>query len=413
MGWHIYEKLLEKVANYSPFVGKIWILFIFMFRLIIVTSVGDTIYDDEQSEFECNTNDPGCRQFCFTKFTPVSQIRFFAMQLLFVGTPSMIFIVYTLHRITMHQPQNGGSEQVQQPSSNDNNDVSYRRRRRGARRRRRRRKIRYLRDHLMIDPDQLPRYKDVIVHPETKDQLVTKHVHLSNGKLKASKEGLLTTDSSSDTLSSSDEENFEKPGASNASNKAETESNEKSKKVKTRTVYNPEGSDEIFETSSIQRAYFTQAFLRMAIEAGFLYLQYILYGIEVNWLYDCTGEPCTKEIACYVSRPKEKTYLLLFMYAMAGLSLLLNLIEIVLIIYEQTRKKLKNKKDDQNKHHMTAMPLTQIVTTNSRQHPGMYQRAINLNTFPNLGPYPLPRDNSVGGGSTRDVIQSDTGGYYY
>jgi len=265
----------------------------------------------------------------------------------------------------------------------------------------------------MIDPDQLPRYKDVIVHPETKDQLVTKHVHLSNGKLKASKEGLLTTDSSSDTLSSSDEENFEKPGASNASNKAETESNEKSKKVKTRTVYNPEGSDEIFETSSIQRAYFTQAFLRMAIEAGFLYLQYILYGIEVNWLYDCTGEPCTKEIACYVSRPKEKTYLLLFMYAMAGLSLLLNLIEIVLIIYEQTRKKLKNKKDDQNKHHMTAMPLTQIVTTNSRQHPGMYQRAINLNTFPNLGPYPLPRDNSVGGGSTRDVIQSDTGGYYY
>lgn len=417
MGWHIFEKLLEKVANYSPFVGKIWILFIFIFRLIIVTSVGDTIYEDEQAEFECNTNDPGCRQFCFTKFTPISQIRFFAMQLLLIGTPSMCFIVYTLHKITMLPPQQQDQVTPQQDGSAGGGEGAYRKKKVGSRRRRRRRrnKIRYLRDHLMINPNQLPRYKDVVVHPETQDELITKRVHLSNGKLKASKELLdTTTDTSDSTLSSSDEENFENPSASN---KLPVEDNgERKKKVKTKTVHHPDGSDEIFQTKAISRAYFIQAILRFCIEGGFIYVQYTMYGFEVNWFYDCTGEPCTKEIRCYVSRPKEKTYLLLFMYAMAAFSMLLNVLEIGLIIYEYIRKKNSHSKsEDHVPNTMAAMPLTQIITTN-RQNPGAYahnqQRALNLNTFPNLGPFPLPRDNSVGG-STRDVVASDTGGYYY
>ena len=43
MGWHIYEKLLEKVANYSPFAGKVWIVFIFIFRLVTLVSLTHTL----------------------------------------------------------------------------------------------------------------------------------------------------------------------------------------------------------------------------------------------------------------------------------------------------------------------------------------------------------------------------------
>lgn len=426
MGWHIYEKLLEKVANYSPFVGKIWIVFLFIFRLIVVTSVGDTIYDDEQSEFVCNTNDPGCQQFCFTKFAPVSQIRFFAMQLLFVGTPSMIFIVYTLHKITLLPSQDSGDqkpdENQEQSGALGLGDAGYRsrgRRGKGGRRRRRRKRLKYLREHLEVDPEtKLPKYNDVILHPETKDELITRHVHLAKGKLRLSKDDVIASSDDSDTTSDDDSSS---PTSSDIDKLAiklksatgpsapSSEPPSRQKKVKTQTVYHPDGNDEIYKTRSISRAYFIQAILRLAIEAGFIYLQYIMYGIEVNWFFDCTGEPCTKEIRCYVSRPKEKTYLLLFMYVMEGLSVLFCLCEIVVIVYSHLTKRKK-------RNAMTSMPLQQVVSqqhADSRSGGQVYRRAVhNLNTFPDLGPYPLIRDNNVGGGSTHDVIQSNHNGYY-
>lgn len=32
MAWHVFEKLLEGVANYSTLIGKLWITFFFIFR---------------------------------------------------------------------------------------------------------------------------------------------------------------------------------------------------------------------------------------------------------------------------------------------------------------------------------------------------------------------------------------------
>jgi len=419
MGWHIYEKLLEKVANYSPFVGKIWIVFIFIFRLIVVTSIGDTIYEDEQEEFECNTHDPGCRPFCFTQFSPVSQIRFWAMQLLFIGTPSMIFIVYTLHKITLLPPQASGDaaattggDQKALGGDDGGNEGDYRRKggRRG--RRRRRRKRRFLRERY-IDPDSLPNYKDVL-HPETNSHLITQEVQVVDGKLKTSKEGLMTssTDDDSTTTNSSDEDNFKLKKVEKQDNEAD-EKAKKKKKVKTKTVYHQDGSEEIFETPSIARAYFLQAVARMLIEGGFLYLQWIMYGWEVLWYFDCTGEPCTKEIRCYVSRPKEKTYLLQFMYVMEGLSLLLCVVEIAIMIIDWIRRRSRKQRSPNEPLNMNSvLPLTHVITDN-RNTNGMYRRAVQLNTFPNLGPYPLRRDNSVGGSTRNGAIQSDHGGYFY
>jgi len=48
---------------------------IFFCRLIIVISIGDSIYGDEQSNFICNTLQPGCSNVCYNQFAPISQIR--------------------------------------------------------------------------------------------------------------------------------------------------------------------------------------------------------------------------------------------------------------------------------------------------------------------------------------------------
>ena len=44
-----------KVNQHSTLIGKFWITFMIVFRIVVVSSVGDRVYSDEQSEFKCNT----------------------------------------------------------------------------------------------------------------------------------------------------------------------------------------------------------------------------------------------------------------------------------------------------------------------------------------------------------------------
>ena len=49
--------------------------------------------------------------------------------------------------------------------------------------------------------------------------------------------------------------------------------NRKNSKVKTKTVHNQNGSEEVVKTPAIARAYIIHAILRLLVEAGFIYLQ--------------------------------------------------------------------------------------------------------------------------------------------
>ncbi|XP_044513098.1 gap junction gamma-1 protein-like [Gracilinanus agilis] len=76
-------------------------------------------------------------------------------------------------------------------------------------------------------------------------------------------------------------------------------------------------------------AYVGQLLVRTALEVAFLGGQYLLYGLKVPFNYDCTQSPCPHTVVCFISRPTEKTIFLLIMYAVSGLCLLLNLIELL------------------------------------------------------------------------------------
>ncbi|RLV61813.1 hypothetical protein DV515_00020011, partial [Chloebia gouldiae] len=66
-----------------------------IFRILIVAIVGETVYEDEQTMFMCNTLQPGCNQACYDKAFPISHIRYWVFQIILVCTPSLCFITYS------------------------------------------------------------------------------------------------------------------------------------------------------------------------------------------------------------------------------------------------------------------------------------------------------------------------------
>ncbi|XP_061098958.1 gap junction delta-2 protein-like [Conger conger] len=78
----------------------------------------------------------------------------------------------------------------------------------------------------------------------------------------------------------------------------------------------------------ISRFYIIQVVFRNALEIGFLVGQYFLYGFNVPAVYECDRYPCIKDVECYVSRPTEKKVFLVFMFAVSGICVVLNLAEL-------------------------------------------------------------------------------------
>ncbi|KAK3531101.1 hypothetical protein QTP70_010349 [Hemibagrus guttatus] len=109
--WSILGRFLVEVQNHSTVIGKIWLTVLLIFRILLVTLVGDAVYSDEQSKFICNTLQPGCNNVCYDTFAPVSHLRFWVFQIVLVSTPSIFYIIYALHKIT--NDENVRTEQAQ------------------------------------------------------------------------------------------------------------------------------------------------------------------------------------------------------------------------------------------------------------------------------------------------------------
>ncbi|KAM4627057.1 gap junction gamma-1 protein-like isoform 1-T3 [Discoglossus pictus] len=101
----------------------------------------------------------------------------------------------------------------------------------------------------------------------------------------------------------------------------------------------------------LMRVYVLQLLFRTALEIGFLFGQYVLYGFEVIPSYVCSRSPCPHTVDCFVSRPTEKTIFLLIMYAVSALCLLLNLCELFHLgvggIRDSFRQRSKAAEEDQ------------------------------------------------------------------
>nr|XP_003471533.1 gap junction alpha-4 protein [Cavia porcellus]XP_013009672.1 gap junction alpha-4 protein [Cavia porcellus]VZP20220.1 TPA: connexin H1 [Cavia porcellus] len=95
--WGFLEKLLDQVQEHSTVVGKIWLTVLFIFRILILGLAGESVWGDEQSDFECNTAQPGCANVCYDQAFPISHIRYWVLQFLFVSTPTLVYLGHVIY----------------------------------------------------------------------------------------------------------------------------------------------------------------------------------------------------------------------------------------------------------------------------------------------------------------------------
>uniref|UniRef100_A0A8C5RC01 Gap junction protein n=1 Tax=Laticauda laticaudata TaxID=8630 RepID=A0A8C5RC01_LATLA len=250
--WTILERLLEAaVQQHSTMIGRILLTVVVIFRILIVAIVGETVYDDEQTMFVCNTLQPGCNQACYDQAFPISHIRYWVFQIIMVCTPSLCFITYSVHQSAKQ------------------------------------REMRYSTVFLALDRDGF--------HEDDSKKIKSTIV---NGVLQ---------------------------NTENSTKEAEPDC------LEVKEIPNPAirtSKSKMRHQEGISRFYIIQVVFRNALEIGFLVGQYFLYGFNVPSMYECDRYPCIKEVECYVSRPTEKTVFLVFMFAVSGICVVLNLAEL-------------------------------------------------------------------------------------
>ncbi|KAL6109729.1 gja9 [Pungitius sinensis] len=97
--WNFLGGVLEEVHIHSTMVGKIWLTILFIFRMLVLGVAAEDVWNDEQADFVCNTEQPGCRNVCYDHAFPISLIRFWVLQVIFVSSPSLVYMGHALYRL--------------------------------------------------------------------------------------------------------------------------------------------------------------------------------------------------------------------------------------------------------------------------------------------------------------------------
>ncbi|XP_072546669.1 gap junction protein beta 3 [Salminus brasiliensis] len=98
MDWKTFQALLSGVNKYSTAFGRIWLSVVFVFRVMVYVVAAERVWGDEQKDFDCNTKQPGCPNVCYDHFFPISHIRLWALQLIFVTCPSLLVVMHVKYR---------------------------------------------------------------------------------------------------------------------------------------------------------------------------------------------------------------------------------------------------------------------------------------------------------------------------
>ncbi|XP_067405785.1 gap junction alpha-3 protein-like [Emydura macquarii macquarii] len=97
--WNLLGRLLERAQEHSTVVGKVWLTVLFIFRILVLGAAAEKVWGDEQSGFSCDTKQPGCQNVCYDQTFPISHIRFWVLQIIFVSTPSLVYLGHILHLV--------------------------------------------------------------------------------------------------------------------------------------------------------------------------------------------------------------------------------------------------------------------------------------------------------------------------
>uniref|UniRef100_A0AAV2K610 Gap junction protein n=1 Tax=Knipowitschia caucasica TaxID=637954 RepID=A0AAV2K610_KNICA len=71
---------------------------VFIFRVMVFVVAAQRVWGDESKDFVCNTEQPGCENVCYDHIFPISHIRLWALQLIFVTCPSLLVVGHVKYR---------------------------------------------------------------------------------------------------------------------------------------------------------------------------------------------------------------------------------------------------------------------------------------------------------------------------
>ncbi|XP_007889993.1 gap junction alpha-5 protein [Callorhinchus milii] len=286
--WSFLGNVLEQVQEHSTVMGKVWLSVLFIFRILVLGTAAESSWGDENSDFECDTLQPGCENVCYDKAFPISHIRYWVLQIIFVSTPSLFYMAHTMHIVRMEE----------------------------------KRKLKEEKNHASKDNEPFFQEKEYL------EEKVTVHIK-EDGVCKVALKGALL------------------------------------------------------------RTYVFSILVRSVIEVGFIFGQYLIYGIFLKPMFHCHRWPCPNSVNCFLSRPTEKNIFIVFMLAVAGLSLFLSLLELYHLGWKKLKELLSNKYNneaicDNSKKDHSLPPGYHNALESSSPHsytplPGFNHSAVNQN----------------------------------
>lgn len=73
------------------------------------------VWGDEQSDFICNTQQPGCENVCYDLAFPISHVRFWVLQVIALATPQLLYLGHVLHVIHVEKKVSSSTQIPQHP----------------------------------------------------------------------------------------------------------------------------------------------------------------------------------------------------------------------------------------------------------------------------------------------------------
>ncbi|XP_048351529.1 gap junction alpha-3 protein [Sphaerodactylus townsendi] len=131
---------------------------------------------------------------------------------------------------------------------------------------------------------------------------------------------------------------------------------------------------------ALLRTYVFNIVFKTVFEVAFIVGQYFLYGFELKPLYRCSRWPCPNIVDCFISRPTEKTVFIIFMLAVACLSLLLNMLEMYHLGWKKLRQGMSSR------FHQEPPVATTITSFSEAED----SKPVSLSALPSTTPPPVP-----------------------
>ncbi|CAJ1079564.1 gap junction protein%2C alpha 5a isoform X1 [Xyrichtys novacula] len=121
--WSLLGNFLEEVQEHSTSVGKVWLTVLFIFRILVLGTAAESSWGDEQSDFMCDTQQPGCTNVCYDSAFPIAHIRYWVLQIVFVSTPSLIYMGHAMHTVRREEKERRREQEEREARGENGGDL--------------------------------------------------------------------------------------------------------------------------------------------------------------------------------------------------------------------------------------------------------------------------------------------------